>query len=379
MNTLPRLAVLALGLASFFCPSPVVAENAGPQVAQREWGKTKDGQIVQEFTLINSHGLKARVMSWGATLVGMEVPDRDGKLADVTLGFDALDGYLGTHPYFGVIAGRYANRIAKGKFTLDGKKFALAVNNGANHLHGGITGFDKKNWQGRIVFGGTTVSFSTVSTDGDEGYPGTLNAKVTYTLAEDDTLRISYEATSDKPTVLNLTNHAYWNLAGAGEGDILGHELTLHASKFTPVDDGSIPTGKIEPVAGGPMDFTKAKAIGKDFAQMTGTPGGYDHNFVIDHPEAKSGNWDLAAELHDPKSGRVMKVMTTEPGVQFYTGNYLDGTITGKGGKVYKKNFGVCLETQHFPDSPNQPAFPNTVLRPGQTYRSTTIYAFSVQ
>ena len=379
MNSLPRLAVVVTALGFFFHPASALAENRKPEIVFQEWGKTKDGEIVGSYTLINAHGLKARVMTWGATLASMEVPDRSGKFADITLGFDSLDGYLGSHPFFGVIAGRYANRIAKGKFTLDGKDYTLAVNNGVNHLHGGKVGFDKKNWRAKLEPGETKVSFFLTSLDGDEGYPGTLNAKVTYTLTDDDTLRIDYEATTDKATVLNLTNHAYWNLAGAGEGDILGHELTLHASKFTPVDDGSIPTGKIEPVAGGPMDFTKAKAIGKDFAKVGGTPGGYDHNFVIDHPVAKSSDMDLAAEVYDPKSGRVMKVSTTEPGVQFYTGNYLDGTVTGKGGKVYKKNFGLCLETQHFPDSPNKPEFPGTVLRPGATYRSATTYAFSVR
>ena len=381
MNTFSRLAIVAtaLGPGLFFHPASALAEKVKSEVVLQEWGKTKDGEIVNSYTLINSHGLKARVMSWGATFVSMEAPDRIGKIADVTLGFDSLDGYLGKHPYFGVIAGRYANRIAKGKFTLDGKEYTLAVNNGVNHLHGGITAFDKKNWHGKINFGETSVSFFLTSADGDEGYPGTLKAKVTYTLTDDDALRIDYEATTDKPTVLNLTNHAYWNLAGAGEGDILGHELTLHAGKFTPVDDGSIPTGKIEPVAGGPMDFTKAKAIGKDFAKVPGTTGGYDHNFVIDTHPVKSTNWNSAAEVFDPKSGRVMKVSTTEPGVQFYTGNFLDGTVTGKGGKVYKKNFGLCLETQHFPDSPNKPEFPTTVLRPGHTYRSSTMYAFSVR
>ena len=376
MNSLPRIAVVAtaLGLAFFSHPASALAD-----VKREVFGKTKDGETVEIFTLTNSHGLKARVMSWGATLVSMEVPDREGKFADVTLGFDSLDGYLGSHPYFGVIAGRYANRIAKGKFTLEGKEYALAVNNGANHLHGGIKGFDKKNWHGVQLSKINGVRFDTTSADGEEGYPGALKVQVVYELTEADELLIRYVATTDKATVLNLTNHAYWNLAGAGEGDILGHELTLHASKFTPVDDGSIPTGKIEPVAGGPMDFTKAKAIGKDFAKVGGTPGGYDHNFVIDHPVAKSSDMDLAAEVYDPKSGRVMKVSTTEPGVQFYTGNYLDGTVTGKGGKVYKKNFGLCLETQHFPDSPNKPEFPGTVLRPGLTYRTTTSYSFSVR
>ena len=380
MNTLSRLAVVAsaLGLYVFSCPQTALAFT--PESPHAVFGKTAEGETVEIYTLKNSYGLEARVMTWGATLVSMSTLDRNGALADITLGFGALDGYFGNHPFFGSTVGRYANRIANGKFTLDRKKYTLAVNNGVNHLHGGIKGFDKKNWKAVDLenpTGSKAVRFSTTSADGDEGYPGTLRVSVTYTLTDKDELRIDYEATTNKPTVVNLTNHAYWNLTGAGEGDILGHELTLHASKFTPVDEGSIPTGKIEPVAGGPMDFTKPKTIGKDFTQMTGTPGGYDHNFVIDRK--KPGVLTLAAELYDPKSGRVMKISTTEPGVQFYTGNYLDGTITGKGGKVYKKNFGVCLETQHFPDSPNQPSFPSTVLRPGETYRTTTVHQFSVR
>jgi len=380
MNTPSRLVVFAIafGLGIFLTPGNTLAAKAkSPAVKKEIFGDSRDGETVEIFTLTNSRGLKARVMTWGATLVSMEVPDRDGKLADVTLGFDKLEGYLGAHPFFGSTAGRYANRIAKGKFTLDGKEYTLATNNGVNHLHGGIKGFDKKNWSAKVLPGGNGVRFSVTSESGDEGYPGTLKANVTYTLTADNALRIDYEATTDAPTVLNLTNHAYWNLSGAGEGDILGHELTLHASNFTPVDDGSIPTGKIDPVTGGPMDFTKAKPIGKDIAQLTGTPGGYDHNFVID--KAKPRALSPAAELYDPKSGRVMKISTIEPGVQFYTGNYLDGSVTGKGGKVYQKNFGVCLETQHFPDSPNHESFPSSVLRPGATYRTTTVHAFSVR
>ncbi len=379
MNTLSRLSAFAitLGLGIFLTPGTARAEKESPAVQREIFGKTKDGDPVEIFTLTNSHGLKARVMTWGATLVSMHTPDRHGALADITLGFDTLEGYLGAHPYFGVIAGRYANRIAKGKFTLDGKEYTLVMNNGANHLHGGIKGFDKKNWGAKIAPDLKSVSFFTFSRDGEEGYPGTLATTVTYMLSETNELRIAYEAKTDKPTVLNLTNHAYWNLAGAGGGDVLGHELTLHARQFTSVDDGSIPTGKIEPVAGSPMDFTKAKIIGKDIAKLAGTPGGYDHNFVIDakKPLALSPT----AELFDPKSGRVMKVSTTEPGVQFYTGNYLDGTISGKGGRLYQKNFGVCLETQHFPDSPNQPSFPTTVLRPGEIFSSTTVYEFSTR
>ena len=382
MNTLRKnhLPLLSIGLCIAAFPAAALAEKAPPVKAaiQKEvFGKTAEGEPVDIFTLTNSSGLKARVTGWGAGLVEMHVPDREGKMADVTLGFDKLDGYMTRHPYFGVTAGRYANRIANGRFTIDGKEFTLATNNGANHLHGGIKGFDQRNWKGEIVPGANAVRFSYTSADGEEGYPGELKSVVTYTLTDEDELSISYEATCDKPTVLNLTNHAYWNLAGAGEGDILGHEVTLHAGKFTPVDEGSIPTGKIDPVAGGPMDFTKAKAISKDFAQMTGEPSGYDHNFVLDRKEA--GTMTLAAEVRDPKSGRVMNISTTEPGIQFYTGNYLDGTVTGKGGKIYKKNFGLCLETQHFPDSPNHADFPSTVLRPGQTYRTTTVHAFSAK
>ena len=366
MTFLPRTAVL-FAAAAFVC-----AANAETKIQREVFGRTADGTEIEIFTLTNSQGLRARVTTWGAGLVDMLVPDRKGTLADVTLGFEKLDGYLGSHPFFGSTAGRYANRIAKGKFTLDGKEYTLATNNGANHLHGGRKGFDKKVWKAEA---GAGVRFTYTSADGEEGYPGTLKVAVTYVLTDKNELRIDYEATTDKPTILNLTNHAYWNLAGAET--ILGHELTLHAEKFTPVDGGSIPTGKIEPVAGGPMDFRKAKKIGRDFAQMTGTPGGYDHNFVLDKPAP--GALTLAAELHESDSGRVLKISTTEPGVQFYTGNYLDGSLTGKGGRLYKKNAGLCLETQHFPDSPNHANFPSTVLRPGETFRSTTVHEFSVK
>ena len=382
MNTPLRtfLPLIAIGLCSAACPVGASAKEVAvtkSAVPHEVFGKTAEGEAVEIYTLTNSHGLKARVTTWGACLVEMSTPDRNGAFADITLGFDSLDGYLAKHPFFGVIAGRYANRIAKGKFSLDGKEYTLAVNNGVNHLHGGNRGFDHRNWKGTIVDGASAVRFTYTSADGEEGYPGALSASVIYTLTEQDELRIDYEATTDKATVVNLTNHTYWNLAGAGEGDILGHELTLHAGKFTPVDDGSIPTGKLEPVAGGVMDFTKAKTIAKDFAAVPGKPGGYDHNFVLDKP--KPGALSLAAEVYDPKSGRVMKISTTQPGIQFYTGNYLDGTVTGKGGKVYKKNYGLCLETQHFPDSPNQAYFPTTTLRPGQTYRATTVHQFSAK
>ena len=344
------------------------------------FGKTRDGEVVDLYTLTNPAGLKAKLTTWGACLVEMDVPDRDGAMSDITLGFDKLDGYLTAHPHFGVTTGRFANRIARGRFTLDGVVYTLALNNGVNHLHGGVTGFHFRNWKGEAAPGGSAVRFTYTSADGEEGYPGTLQVAVTYTLTEHDELRLDYEATTDKPTILNLTNHAYWNLAGAGGGHILGHEgARCTPSRYLPVDEtSSIPTGKIEPVAGGPMDFTKAKSLGKDFAQMPGERGGYDHNFIIDQPQPNV--MTLAAEVYEPKSGRVMKISTTEPGIQLYTGNYLDGSVTGKGGKVYRQNYGFCLETQHYPDSPNHPDFPSTVLRPGQwSFVSTTVHQFSVR
>ncbi len=373
MNLQLKTFAIALSAAVFAENAYADKAVAGKPTVQKEnFGKTSDGEAVEIYTISNSNGLRARVMTWGAGLVDMLAPDREGTLADVTLGFDKLDGYLTRHPYFGTTTGRYANRIAKGAFTLDGKTYKLATNNGPNHLHGGLKGFDMRNWKGEAVASG--VRFSYTSADGEEGYPGTLKVAITYTLTDKNELRLDYEATTDKPTVVNLTNHAYWNLAGAGAGDILEHELTLHAAKFTAVDDTSIPTGKIEAVAGGAMDFTTAKAVGKDFAKVA---GGYDHNYVIEG--AKAGALTPAAEVREPKSGRVMKVSTTEPGVQFYTGNYLNSSVIGKGGKAYQKHYGLCLETQHYPDSPNRPEFPTTTLRPGETFRSTTVYEFSAK
>ena len=372
--------LLTLALVMNSTPSSSAASAAAKRgVTKAAFGKTPDGEAVDIFTLVNKHGLKAKVMTYGALLAELHVPDRNGRFADVVLGFDRLDGYLKGHPYFGTTTGRYANRIAKGQFTLDGKTYTLAKNNGPNHLHGGIKGFDKRVWKAVALDTdkGPSVIFSYLSLDGEEGYPGNLLCTVVYTLTDDDELRIDYEATTDKATVVNLTNHAYFNLAGAGEGDILGLELTLNASRFTPVDDTSIPTGEIKAVAGGPMDFTKPKLVSKDFAAMTGTPGGYDHNFVID--QAKPGALTFAARVRHPASGRAMEISTTEPGIQFYTGNYLDGTVTGKGGVAYKKNFGLCLETQHFPDSPNRPGFPTVVLRPGQKYTHTTVHRFTAR
>jgi aldose 1-epimerase len=344
------------------------------------FGKTAAGESVDAFILTNRRGLRAKLTNWGACLVEMHTPDRNGALADITLGFDTLDRYLVKHPHFGVTTGRFANRIALGKFTLDGVQYQLATNNGANHLHGGPTGFHARVWKAEPLAAGNGVRFSYVSADGEEGFPGTLTVVVTYTLTDNDELRLDYEATTDKPTVLNLTNHAYWNLAGAGEGDILGHEVTLHASRFIPVDSAGIPSGEIAAAEGGPMDFRKPKTLARDFAKMIGTPGGYDHCYVIDRAEnSQAGALTLAGEAYESRSGRMLKVSTTEPGIQLYTGNFLDGSVIGKGGKAYKKNYGFCLEAQHYPDSPNHPNFPSSVLRPGEKFRSTTVHHFSTR
>ncbi len=345
-------------------------------VAKESFGQTPDGQSVILYTLKNPGGLTAKIMNYGAILVSLEVPDKNGKFADVTLGFDKLDGYLKDHPYFGVIVGRYANRIGKAKFSLDGVEYKLAANNGANHLHGGIKGFDKVVWKTEDVKakGDTAmVKLTYISKDGEEGYPGTLTSRVTYALTKDNELKINYEAETDKTTIVNLTNHAYWNLAGQGSGDILGHELMLKADKYTPVDEGLIPTGEIKSVKDSPMDFTKPETIG---SRIDKVPGGYDHNFVLN---SGGGKLALSARVYEPTSGRVMEIYTTEPGIQFYTGNFLDGSITGKAGKVYKKNYGFCLETQHFPDSPNKANFPSVVLKPGEKYTSQTVHKFSTK
>ncbi len=340
---------------------------------KKTFGRLPDGREVHLYTLTNPNGVRARITSYGAILVSLEVPDRNSDLADIILGFDTLEGYLTDHPYFGPIVGRYANRIGKGKFTLDGVEYTLATNNGENHLHGGIKGFDKRLWSLSEIEANDNEAFvklSYISADGEEGYPGNLTCTVTYTLTKDDELKISYEAETDKPTIINLTNHAYWNLAGQGNGDILGHEVMLSADKYTPVDEGLIPTGEIRPVKDSPMDFTKPMTIGSRIDQVT---GGYDHNYVLN---SGGGSLALAARVYEPSSGRVMEIYTTEPGIQFYTGNFLDGSITGKSGKVYKKHYGFCLETQHFPDSPNKPDFPSVVLNPGQKYSTKTVHKF---
>jgi aldose 1-epimerase len=349
-------------------------------ITKAPFGKTADGASVDIYTLKNTAGMEVAITTYGGRIVSLKAPGRDGKFADVVLGFDSLDGYLGEHPYFGALVGRYGNRIAKGRFKLDGKQYKLAINNGVNSLHGGLKGFDKVVWVGREVPGGDpSVELTYLSKDGEEGYPGNLTEKVTYTLTAANELRIDYSATTDKDTVVNVTNHSYFNLAGQGQGDILSHVVQLNAAKFTPVDAGLIPTGELKSVEGTPFDFRQPTVIGTRINaddEQVRRGGGYDHNFVVD---GAPGTLRLAARVTEPTSGRVLEVSTTEPGVQFYTGNFLDGTVKGKGGVAYAKRTGFCLETQHFPDSPNHPDFPTTTLKPGAEYKSTTVFKFSVQ
>lgn len=337
------------------------------------FGKLADGRSVELFTLTNRDGLVAKITNFGTIITELHVPDRQGQLGDVVLGFSKLDGYLADHPYFGCTVGRFANRIAGGRFELDGKTYNLAVNNGPNHLHGGIEGFSKKLWAAKL--NGRAIEFSYRSPNGEEGYPGNMDVQVTMQLTDANELRLDYRATTDQPTILNLTNHSYFNLAG--KGTILDHELKLGAKAFTPVDANLIPTGEIRPVAGTPMDFTRPAPIGSRFKELGGSPAGYDHNFVIDNYDAKTPRF--AASVRDPQSGRVVEAWTTEPGIQFYTANFLDGSLTGKGGQRYVQHCGFCLETQHFPDSINKPQFPSVILRPGAVYTQTTIYRFLKQ
>jgi aldose 1-epimerase len=338
------------------------------------FGRLADGTAVDIYTLSNKSGIEARVMTYGAILVSLRLPDRNGAFADVNLGFDNLEGYLGTHPYFGVIVGRYANRIAKGRFTLDGIEYTLAQNNNGNSLHGGLKGFDKVVWKAEPVqtADGVGVKLTYLSKDMEEGYPGDLAVTVVYMLTNADELQISYEAETDKKTPVNLTNHAYWNLKGEGNGDILGHVLRLEADSCTAVDSAAnlIPTGEILSVAGTPFDFTSPHAIGERIAQVE---GGYDHNFVL---RGGGRALALAARVEEPGSGRAMEIYTDQPAIQLYTGNFLDGTVVGKGGKAYKKHYAFCLETQHFPDSPNHPTCPSTILEPGQKYHTVTVHKF---
>jgi aldose 1-epimerase len=351
-------------------------------ITRQAWGRTTAGVAVDRYTL-SANGMRVRILTYGGILQSIETPDRRGRPANVTLGFDNLRDYETKSPYFGCITGRYANRIAKGRFTLDGVQYQLPINNDPNSLHGGTVGFDKHVWQATPMTtnDGVALRLRFTSPDGDQGYPGELTATVTYTLTDDRAIRMDYLATTSKPTVVNLTNHAYFNLAGEGSGTIDGHQLMLNASRYTPVDSTLIPTGAIDPVAGTPMDFRRATAIGArnrdGFPQLV-IGRGYDHNWALDRRDDTYTRLELAARATDPGSGRQLTVLTTEPGIQFYGGNFLDGTLVGTSGRVYRQGDGFALETQHYPDSPNHANFPSTVLRPGQTYRTTTVYQFGV-
>lgn len=342
-------------------------------ITEKPFGNT-DGQAITEYTLTNGNGMQLSVINYGGTITKLTAPGKDGKFGDVVLGYESLDGYLQkANPFFGALIGRYGNRIAKAKFTLDGKAYTLAANNNGNTLHGGNKGYDKVVWTAEKQ-SDSSLKLTYLSKDGEEGYPGNLNVTVVYTLTADNSVKIDYTATTDKATPVNLTNHAYYNLSAGTDSTILDHELQINANKYTPVDTLLIPTGKIADVKGTPFDFTSSKPIGKDIAQVK---GGFDHNWVLN----KTGNTlEKIATLYHPKSGRVMDVYTTEPGLQFYSGNFLDGTLTNtKGGAKYVQHAALCLETQHFPDSPNQPNFPSTILKPGETYKTTTVYKFSTK
>jgi aldose 1-epimerase len=376
------LAAVAAVLLTVATLTPAQAgmgeKQKGKSMIQKSaFGTTKDGAAVDLYTLTNSKGAVAKIMTFGATVTELHVPDKSGKVDDVVLGFDNIGQYETQSPYFGCAVGRYANRIAKGTFPLDGQTYNVPVNNGPNALHGGLKGFDKRIWnaQERQSKDGLSLAFTYLSKDGEEGYPGNLQTTVVYTLTNDNVLRIDYTATTDKPTVVNLTNHSYFNLAGSG--DVLNHEAQLEADRFTPVDATLIPTGIIASVKGTALDFTTPHRIGENIGNIPKEVGGYDHNYVING--GGNGRIVRAARVYEPTSGRVMEVYTDQPGVQLYTGNFLDGTVTGKGGQTYNKHAAFCLETQHYPDSPNHPNFPTTVLRPGQTFRSSTEYRFSTR
>jgi aldose 1-epimerase len=354
------------------------AVNGKAGVQKQAFGKTPDGTEVDLYVLTNGRGMTAKVITYGGIVTELLAPDRDGKADNVVLGFDNLKDYLAGHPFFGALAGRVANRIAKAKFTLDGKEYRLAANNGPNSLHGGKKGFDKVVWKAEPIMASAAVGVELryLSPDGEEGYPGNLSAKVTYYLTNSNELKIDYVATTDKATPVNLTHHGYFNLANPKSGPVLGHEMMIVADQYTPVDDTLIPTGEIKPVKGTPLDFTTPTAIGARIDQLKGNPGGYDHNYVL---RGGGKALALAARVYEPKTGRVMEVFTPEPGIPFYTGNFLDGTQKGHRGAAYRKHYGFCLEAQHFPDSVHHANFPSVILRPGATYRQTTVYKFSAK
>jgi aldose 1-epimerase len=373
------LAVAAVGLIGVSA-SDAHGSHGHLDVRKERFGTMPDGTVVYRYVLTNARGMEVKLITYGGAIQSLRVPDRHGRLANVTLGFSTLKGYLNpNNPYFGCITGRYANRIARGRFTLDGVTYQLAINNPPNHLHGGNVGFDKRVWDAQVVRTRHSVGvrFHRVSPNGEEHYPGTLDTTVTYTLNNRNALRMRYQATTSAPTIVNLTNHAYWNLHGEGSGDINDHVLLLKASHYTPDDPTLIPTGAIDPVAGTPFDFTRPTRIGariRDSHPQLLIGRGYDHNWALDR---HGSGLELAARLLDPRSGRVLEVITDQPGIQFYSGNFLDGTLVGTSGRTYRQGDGLALETQHFPDSPNHPNFPSTVLRPGQRYDTTTVYRFS--
>jgi len=380
MNVLKNVKLIVMfGIMVLFTISCHKDVEVNMSIEKQPFGKTTDGVLVDLYTFTNEKEMEVKITNYGGIVVSIRIPDRDGKMGDVVLGYDTVDGYIKESPYFGALIGRYGNRIAKGKFTLDGVEYTLAVNNGENHLHGGLKGYDKVVWKAEEVISKNTVGLklSYLSTDGEEGYPGNLDITVNYTLTNDNELKIDYSATTDKKTVVNLTNHSYFNLAG--EGNILNHKVMINADRFNPVDVGLIPTGELREVKGTPMDFTQPTAIGErinaDDEQLV-FGGGYDHNWILNRT---NNDLTLVARVLEPTTGRVLEVLTTEPGLQFYSGNFLDGSITGKGNNVYEKRDGFCMETQHFPDSPNQSNFPSVVLNPGEQYKCSTIYKFSVE
>lgn len=363
-------------------PAEAVVPDEDVFISKSSFGATADGEEVMLYTLRNKAGMEAKITNYGGIVVSLTAPDRNGKFEDIVLGYDTLAEYEAASPYFGALIGRFGNRIRSGKFELDGVEYTLATNNSPNHLHGGDRGFDKVVWDSRMeeTENGPRLWLSYVSEDGEEGYPGTLHAVVSYTLTHDQELVIEYAADTDKETPVNLTHHSYFNLAGDAKRDILGHELQINAEHFTPVDDTLIPNGEYRPVEGTPFDFRTAKPIGQDIdmenEQLT-FGGGYDHNWVVD--QNADGEWRHILTLSDPESGRMMTIHSDEPGLQFYSGNFLDGSNVGKGGVVYNYRYGMCLETQHFPDSPNQPDFPNTILQPGEVYKTRTVHTFGAE
>ncbi len=378
-NFLLTVALISVS-AACFTGCAFMSQNPKGTLTHSRFGQLPDGTPVELYTLRNSHGMEAQIMTYGGIVTSLKVPDKRGKLDDVVLGYDTLDAYLKSTPYFGALIGRYGNRIAKGQFSLDGVTYTLATNNGVNALHGGLKGFDKVIWTARPLptANGPSLIMTYVSRNGEEGYPGNLLVTAVYSVTEDNALKVEFTATTDRKTVVNLTHHSYFNLRGSG--DVLGHIVTINADKFTPVDGGLIPTGELRPVAGTPFDFMTPSAIGARIGQTQDEQivlgQGYDHNWVLNK---QGSELSLAAKVHEPMTGRTMEVWTTEPATQFYTGNFLDGTLVGKGGWTYQKRNGFCFEPQHYPDSPNHPAFPSTELKPDETYRNTIIYKFGAE